>query len=387
MGTGEATVKAAVIDRVRALESVANDHRAEFDQLRRMPPAVMQAIIDNDLLRLWAPASVGGAALSAHELVDVIIAASEIEGAIGWMLTNSAAASRLAAFLPPHFAHAWFASPRSLTTVSTAASGRALPADGGYRISGRWPFCSSSQEATRFCGLCEIVTPENSTDTPELIFVHLDIDSVKIEDNWQVSGLRGTGSCDVVVDDVFVEANGVHPFVNPEPREAGLLYRLPTLSIFPLTVSIVPLGLARAALKEFRSLATKRSRAGSSLPLAEREWIQFEIGRAEAHQRGAHAFILKALDELTSSIDSAPERWIEARVNFRLALTYSANACIEAVNIIAACAGTSAIQETHRIERIGRDMAAATKHVAMSANNYLVAGRVALGQPPGVSRF
>jgi len=387
MDRGEATANYAVIDRVRALEPVANDHRAEFDQLRRMPPAVMQAIVDNDLLRLWAPVSVGGSGLSAHDLVDVIIAASQIEGAIGWMLTNSAAASRLAAFLPPDSAHAWFAAPRSLTAVSTATNGRAVPVAGGYRISGRWPFCSSSQEATRFCGLCEIATPEKSPDTQELIFAHLDIDSVTIEDNWQVSGLRGTGSCDVIVDDVFVEANGVHPFINPEPREAGLLYRLPTLSIFPLTVSIVPLGLARAALTEFQSLAAKRSRAGSSLPLAEREWIQFEIGRAEAHQRSAHAFILKALDELTSSIDSSQERRTEARINFRLALTHSANACIEAVNIIATCAGTSAIQETHRIERIGRDMAAATKHVAMTANNYLVAGRVALGQPPGLSRF
>ena len=102
-----------------------------------------------------------------------------------------------------------------------------------------------------------------------------------LHDNWQVSGLCGTGSGDFEFDDVFVPDRFVHP-QQPEPTQPGTLYRLPTGSIYPWTVAVVPVGLARGALREFLAIAGKRKRRNDTLPLAERELVQSEVGRIEA---------------------------------------------------------------------------------------------------------
>jgi alkylation response protein AidB-like acyl-CoA dehydrogenase len=229
---------------------------------------------------------------------------------------------------------------------------------------------------------------EGAGDDPRqnLICVYLPAEAVRIIDNWHVSGLRGTGSCDFTVEDVFVPADHVHGFLEAAPTQSGLLYRLPVASIFPFSVALVPLGIARGAIADFLSIAT-RTRGGTSVPLREREMIQADVARAEALRRSAKALILEALADLETALDKGGEDLLRARAFFRVSLAHAAENCQRAVHMMAAAAGTAAISETAPLERRVRDVDAAVKHVAMGPHNFVVGGRVLLGLEPGTARF
>ena len=176
--------------------------------------------------------------------------------------------SRGAGLLPETVAVKFFKQPDCFVAGSTASVGTLVPAAGGYRVSGRWPFVSGVHAARRFMGLCQI---DGASEDPRehLVCAYMPIEAVRVEDSWHVSGLRGTGSCDIVVEDAFVPEEHVHRFLEPEPRMPGLLYRMPTISLFPFSVALVPLGIARAAIADFFGLAG-RTRGGTAQPLRER---------------------------------------------------------------------------------------------------------------------
>lgn len=149
---------------------------------------------------------------------------------------------RAGAFLPMDSARAIFADPAAFVVSGTAGGGRAVSVDGGYLVTGRWPFGSGASHATWFSPLCEV---DDAGGGPGRgIFAYAPRSAVVLHDNWQVSGLCATASVDFECRDVFVSNSFVHPF-QPEPTHPGVLYRLPTASIFPWTVAVVPLGLAR----------------------------------------------------------------------------------------------------------------------------------------------
>lgn len=377
---------ASAVERVRSLAPIVAAWRGDLDIQRQLPQPVIQGLIERDLLRLWAPPEIGGGGLPARELVDVVEEAAALDGAVGWTITNAAVASRLAGNLPQAVAARLFGPPNALCATSTAAIGSAAAVEGGYRVTGRWPNCSSLHHATSVMVLCAEAASDSVAE-PQPICCHIDANAGSIVDEWHVSGLRGTGSCDFVLEGAFVPHDQCHAFIDDEPLASGALYRLPILTLLPLSVGIVPLGLARAALEEFSAIATWRRRSGSSAPLAEREWVQYEIGRAEARRRAARALILDAVTTLEAALDGPPEALRAARLFLRPALTQAAELCHAAVDAVARCAGMAAIQEAHRLERIVRDLDAAMKHVAVSPNGYVLGGRAALGQSPGTNRF
>lgn len=369
------------IERLRRIAPVVAAQRDAFEADRDIPQPVVRALREADLLRLWAPRALGGAELSFVETAALIEEAAALEGALGWVLTNAAVASRMAAFLPQANAADWFADAGALMATATSAVGRAERVDGGYRVSGRWPFCSGIRHARHFMGLCDIAGEDR------LVLCRLEPSQYRIHDTWHVSGLAGTGSFDVEAEAAEVAAAGVVPLLDAVAEADGPLYRLPLLSIFPFSVALVPPGLARAAIETFRDGAAARVRSGASVPMAEREWVHMEIGRAEARRRGAKAAILDALAALEAASVGGGTGLVAARAEFRATLSQSAEDCVAAVDRIAACAGTAAIRQGGRLERIVRDLDAAVKHIAMSPTNFIVAGRVALGLEPGVLRF
>ena len=234
-------------------------------------------------------------------------------------------------------------------------------------------------------GVCAL---KGASEDPResLVCAYFSAEDVRIVDNWHVSGLRGTGSCDFEVDDLLVPADQVHRFLEPAPTEPGPLYRMPMLSLFPFSVALVPLGIARAAIEAFVTIAG-RTRGGTSLPLREREMIQADVARAEALRRSAKALILDALGDLEAALDEGGERLVRARAFFRVSLAHAAESCQRATGLMAAAAGTAAISEASPLERCVRDMDAAVKHVAMGPHNFAVGGRVVLGLEPGTARF
>lgn len=370
---------------IQRLTPLISQHRRHFDEQRRVPDEVFTALADAGLFRLYLPKTLGGPELSPFDFMTVVEAASALDGSVGWLVGNGGGMSRIAGYLPEDVACDWFADPHAFVVSATGAIGTAQPADGGFRVSGRWPFGSGAHHATRFMGLASIKTADGQEVPP--ICCYFAESDVELHDTWFVSGLRGTGSCDFEVHDVFVPVRHTHPLVDLKPTHPALLYRLPGLSAFAWTVSVVPLGIARGAIDTFVELAGKKMRLGTTVPMRDREIVQDMVGRAEIALRAARAYLVDAMAELMVAIDIGGDRLLQARAFFRAACANAAETAVRIVDMIAANAGTAAIFETGTLERSVRDVHAATKHVAMSPNNYIVTGRLKLGLEAGTTRI
>ncbi len=370
-----------LLEAIRQIAPRIHQRRDEFDRLRRLPDGIFDALADAGLFRLWLPRAVGGPELSPFEFMSVIEAVSALDGSVGWVIGNGGGMSRAGGYIGRDVARGWFADRRAFVAAATGAVGTATPVRGGYRVSGRWPFGSGAHHASLFMGLAA-----ERPDAPRLC-CYVDRRHVTILDNWHVSGLRGTGSCDFELHDVFVPAAHVHPLLDMTPTDPGLVYRMPPLSVFAWTISAVPLGIARGAIDAFVELAGRKTSLGTSTLLRERELIQSTVGRAEAMHRAARAFLVDAMTELMEATDGEGERLVEARMAFRLAAAFAAENATHIVEMLAAAAGSPSILETCRLERAVRDAHAAARHIAMSPNNYIVGGKLALGLDISTARF
>lgn len=372
------------LEAIHALAPLVAEHRASFDQDRRLPQPVFDALADAGLFRLWLPKQLDGPELSPLEFMTVVEAASALDGTVGWLVGNGAGMSRAGGYLPVSVAREWFSHPRTFIVAATGAVGQAVPVDGGYRISGHWPFGSGAPNASHFMGL--VATREEGRDQSPFC-CYFGREHVMLHDNWHVSGLRGTASVDFEVRDLFVPAAQTHGFLDMSPTQPGLIYRLPALSMFPWTVSVVPLGIVLGAIDSFAELAASKARLGTNAVLRDREIVQARFGRLKAAHRAARALLVVAMTELMVAMDVGGGRLVRARAELRAACAHAAESALRIVDTLAADAGTSALFESCALERAVRDVHAAVKHVAMSPNAYVIAGRVALGLDPGTSRF
>jgi len=369
--------------RLRDLSETVAQERAGFDSAGRLPDDLYGRLAAVGLFRLWLPVGLGGPELSALDFMDVVEEAAVLDGAIGWLVGNGGGMARAGAYLPVNSAQEIFADPAAFIVSGTGGVGRAVPVDGGYRVTGRWPFGSGASHATWFTPLCEV--EESGAGSGRLMFAYAPRANVLLHDNWQVSGLCATASVDFEFRDVFVPDHFVHAY-QPEPTQPGTLYRLPTASIFPWTVATVPLGLARGAVAEFVRLALHRKRRGDTLPLAERELVQSEMGRIEARLCAARAFLRQAMTDLLDAVAAGADL-VPARVRFRLACTFASEASLSSIGQLTEMAGAVAISRSCPLERYERDARAAAKHIAMSAAAYITGGKLILGQDLSQARF
>lgn len=371
------------LEAIERLAPLIAEHRAAFDSERRLPDAVFNALADAGLFRLWLPAGLGGPELSPLEFMRVVEAACAIDGSVGWIVANGAGMSRAGGYLPEHVARDWFSDPNAFIVSATGAVGAAQPVEGGYRVSGRWPFGSGAAHASRFMGLAAV----KDSKSPAPLCCYFAAENVTIHDTWHVSGLRGTGSSDFEVSDVFVPADHTHDLLSSVPTQPGLVYRMPGLSIFPWSITGAPLGIASGALATFTEMATQsKTRLGITTCLRDREMIQSMVGRAEATLGAARAFLAASLMDLVTDLDVGGDRLLRSRVRLRTACAYAAEASASVVQMLAKETGAGAIFESNSLERAVRDMDAAVKHVAMSPYSYIIAGRLQLGLDPGTAR-
>lgn len=364
------TTAAGFRARLRELSGAVAEERDGLDTAGRLSDDLYRKLAAAGLFRLWLPAAFGGAELSALDFMDVVEEASALEGADGWLVGNGGGMARTAAFLPEASAREIFADPDAFVVSGTAGVGRAERVEGGYRVTGHWPFGSGSPHATWFSPFCEVY--ENGNATGQRILVYAPHDEVIRHDNWHVSGLRGTGSGDFEFKDVFVLEHFAHPH-QPEPTQPGTLYRLPTMSVFPWTVATVPLGPARGTLSEFVSLACKKKRKGDSIPLIERELVQSEVGRIVARLDAARALLRQGMSDLLNAVESGTDP-MPAHVRFRVGCTFASEIALAAIGQLTEIAGAVSILQSCPLERYERDAQAAAKHTAMSPAAYIPGG-------------
>ncbi len=372
--------------------SLAADIRAsagETERDRRLAPSLVAKMAEAGLFRLCVPHDLGGLEASPRAAIEVLEEIATADGAAGWCLMVAITSSLVAGYLDEATARTVFGDPGAVVSGVFAPRGLAHRVDGGYRVSGRWPFASGCQHATSLLGGAVILeggAPRKGADgVPETRLMIFPAAEVTIHDTWNVVGLAGTGSHDIEVKDVFVpHARSVSFFTDRRTRTSAL-YELPAFGLLALGVAAVALGIAQSAAADFRRLACEKTPFGGKRPLAARPAIQTHLAEIEALLRSARAFLHDSVDrafQATQSGDGVP---IERRVEMRLAACHATTSAARVVDLAYTAAGGSSIYASSPLQRCFRDVHVATQHVMVGPVIQELCGKVLAGQDADTS--
>jgi alkylation response protein AidB-like acyl-CoA dehydrogenase len=394
MDTFSRNQSALLLDAAGGLAPLVSAVRGRLDAERRLPDELVQAIGDAGLFAMWLPRAIGGPELPPLEFLEVIEELSRQDGSVGWCTAIAAGHGRFAGALPERAAEEIFGSGRVVLAGSLNPAGKAMAVPGGYRVTGRWAYGSAIAHSQWVYGNCvthDHAGPHDGADGgPPLRLCLFPRAAAEVIDTWQVSGLRGTGSHDFQVADLFVPEDHTVPLVrfNPVATQPGAIYAVPMASIFPSILTAVMLGIARAAIDALVTLAVGKTPAASQTVLREKALAQADIARAEALVRGGRAFLFNEVETMWQDVLAGCEVTMQRRALVLLAACQGARQAVQAVNLVYAAAGGTAIREDNRIERCFRDLHAAAQHFAVSEHSNLEPiGRVLFGLEPGVMRF
>jgi alkylation response protein AidB-like acyl-CoA dehydrogenase len=278
----------------------------------------------------------------------------------------------MAAFLSPEVAMHIYTSPtvRSAGVFAPNARGRAV--DGGFRVSGRWQWGSGTQHSEWVVGgaLCD-------DDTQRVCFFPSHV--LEFHDTWYTSGLRGTGSLDFSVSDVFVPTEyTIRPGVDRATVDEPMA-RFPNVTLLALGIAAVGVGVARRALDEFVELASDKTPQFSSRTLSESGFAQSEFARAEARLRAASAYLRDEVGTACAVAGAGDRVTVESRVAMRLAAAHAAVESVAAVDAAWTLAGGTAVYDSSPLGRCLRDVHVVTQHIMVAPKLNETLGRSLLG--------
>ncbi len=385
-----ATDIASILDAAQNMTPQIAALRSEIERERRLPSSLVETMRMAHLFELWLPRKFGGLELHPIDFVRVIEVLSRADGSVGWCATIANVYGLLAGSLSEAAAGQIFGN-HEIVAGTINPTGMAIAVDDGYRVTGRWAYGSGIDYSSWVLGNCIIhdgSTPRRtSSGAPDMRFMFFPRSDVEIIDTWHVGGMRGTGSHDFRVDDLFVPIDRSIPAFVSLGTQPGTLFRTPLISLFVVALAAVTLGIARAALDALYELAGAKTPMGSAVLLRDRPAAQSSAARAEALVQAARAFVFDAIGEQWDEVAAGKQPSLQKRASIRLACTYAGEACGAAVDLAYQTAGGSALYDSNRFERCFRDIHAATQHIGLTTNNYELAGRVLFGVDPGTSRF
>jgi len=371
-----------ILEHIRSLEPTMRQSAETIEADRRLPPDLARRLMEAQVFRLGTPRAYGGPELDPMSQVRVVEELARIEGSVGWLSMISTAGSFLAAFLDPPVAQRFFGNVDSVLAGNLRPPQRADLVDGGYRVSGRFRFGSGCRHASVMacgCVVYERGEPRlNRRGEPHIRVMLVPVSKVTIIDVWDTTGMRGTGSNDYIVDNVFVPLEESPSMAEP-PRYRAPLYSFPQMYL--VSHAGVPLGIARSALDFVISLSGRKEIAPGRL-IRDDTRAQETIAWAEAHLGAARAFVYSTLEDIWATLNQGDKPTAQQRANYRLMITYSHQAAKDLISKLYDLAATSSIFRTGHLDRDMRDIMTACQHRVVHSNMYSPAGRLLLGLDP-----
>ena len=351
------------------------ERREEFDALSHVPRDMIERFKQVGIYRAATPKCFGGDALAPGLFLQMIERISEADGSAGWVASFGSAGVYLAALPPETLAELYADSPDLVFAGGLFPIQPATQVEGGWRVSGTWKFASGCKGADVLGVGIGIGGPGGKPRT-----ALLRARDVEIVENWNVVGLKGTGSHDLKLDNAFVADDWT--FIRGgESNIDEPLYRYPTIAYAAQVLAVVNLGLARAALDEITRMASSSGVTGAP-KLGDRAYVRIEIGKAEAELQAARGFFYDATETVWDSILAGNAVSPEQVSQLRLAAVHVSRAGADVVRRAYSLAGTTAIYLNHPLQRYLRDAMVVTQHAFLSDGMYDGAGAVLLDVPP-----
>jgi alkylation response protein AidB-like acyl-CoA dehydrogenase len=374
----------------RALGPTIADAADWIERERRLPPPIVEQLRQAGFFRMLMPASVGGGELDLPTYTRVVEEVARADASTAWCVGQGAGLGTCVAYASPEVAAAVFTDPGiSLANGPGVANqpGRARATPGGYRVTGRWMFASGCLHATWMLAICELYDADGNrrraaSGQPELRSMLVPRAAVEIVDIWHVSGLRGTGSNQFEIADLFVPEEHALWLNARARREPGPLYLFPASAVFGPCFSSLGLGVARAAIDAFVDQASGKTPRGLSRSLRDSPVVQSTLARAEARLGAARAYLRKTLREVWDAVSTRGELRLDQRVALRLAATHGIHEAAAVVDVAYELAGSHAIFADQAFERRFRDVHAVTQQLQGRAAHFETVGRFLLGLEP-----
>jgi indole-3-acetate monooxygenase len=369
-----------------AVAPILQAEGAKIDALGQLTPTVVDALHAHGLYRMLLPRRLNGhdAGLDTFVRVMEILAAGDASTA--WCVGQATGCSMAAAYVDPSVAEEiWGDDPRGVLAWGFQLEGRAKVVPGGYRVTGKWAFGSGGHHASWMGAHCHVELADGSllTDADGTLIERtmlLRRDQISWVSNWDVVGLRGTGSDSYTLTDVFVpEAYTVRRDIDAERRIDEPFFRFTTTNAYACGFAGVSMGIARSMLEALKDLAQTKKPSHSARTLRDSPVMHHLIAENEAKLRSARAFVLETIDDGWDSIRRTGTMGTENRVLMRLATTTAIQRAKEVAEFAYLEAGATAIFRSNAFERKMRDIHASAQQVQGRTNHIETCGRYFVG--------
>lgn len=365
-------------ERAKGLLGLVREHADESESQRHLKGEVATAFAQEGLFRIAAPVDFFGSEEDPVTQIETIETVASVDGSAAWNLMIGIETFGLIA---PGFIHCreLIEDQSVIMCSSTASAGRAEKVDGGYRVTGRWGFCSGCHNSDLF-GATVFLYKNGERVQGGHQYLVVPKPEFEILDTWHTSGLCGSGSHDVVLEDVFVPEERLVAPLGQVQHQSPLL-RMPFRSRLCYNKVAIAFGLARSALDSFVELAEGKVPRFTSKSLKNRGWAQRAIAESEVRVLSARALVIELVESLweKARLDQ-PVSDKEAAI-FQLACSDAVRGCIASVSQLVEAAGTTANQKGHPLERTARDIKVVGQHQTVAPHHIEDAGRVLLGVP------
>jgi len=364
-------------NRAQAVAAIAKECAEAGDRDGRLAAPVVEAFHREGVLGMWVPRTLkGGLELGPLASMDILEQVSNADPSAGWVLMAASLATGTGgAYLGDEAVAQLFGQDRLPVIAGQGTRpGTATPVSGGFRLTGSWSFASGIKHGSHIHTLA--VVP----DTGDARIFVLPVEQATLIDNWDVLGLRATGSIDYRIDDVFVPDAFTHPATTEKPLRGGHLYSLGIIGLALLCHSAWAAGIGRRILDE---LAAKvQAGVGRTGTLASSEAFHEQYAKAEGKYRAARAFVRETWGDVNASLDAGTPLTVRQNTLLRLALANITWACHDVSEFAYTAAGTIALR-SGPMQRLFRDMHAGTQHITSAPPVIRNTGRELAGLATG----
>ena len=380
----DATDAEIIIARANALTEVVGAHADETERLRRPADANCAAIRRAGIHRIFQPARFGGAEAPFRTGVEVLSAIGRGCGSTAWVLAQNITHNMMVSQWPQEAQETVWADPTALLSgILIPGIGKATVVDGGYRLSGRWPFVSGV-DVCDFALFTAFVP-----DGDRLIDLHLILprEQFEIIDTWYAIGLKGSASNDVSIDDVFVPRHmtldgeflrGRAPRYDGEP----VVFQAPNYAMFGSMIGSAQLGIAEGGVATYLDQAVGRVARMSTKKVADYNTHHVKVAEAVTCLKAARQLIYGTCDLATAILESGRLPTLEERAQFRAEAALAGQLSARAMAVVWDAGGGGAIYDRNPLSRYYRDISAAARHITQNWDaNLGTFGRMKLGLP------
>jgi alkylation response protein AidB-like acyl-CoA dehydrogenase len=376
-----------LLDRAAKLDPLVREHADEAERERRLSKPVTEALREAGFFRMFRPLARGGLELDPVSTFRVIEALAHSDSASGWNVQIANASEPFGAWFPSAVTREALSSEHAVMAGAFNPPRRAVPVEGGYRLSGKTPFNSNCHSATCFIGLASIYDGDaqrlDDSGAPVTLLTLFPSEDARIIENWDTLGMCGTGSHDVSVEEIFVPEERAVPFLPLTQPSEGYEAPLHRLSVWPsVACQAAPsLGIAQAALDDLVALGMKVP-AYTQRSLRNRAVVQLQLAQAAGKLGAARAFFHATYGEAWRIAQSGRGLEMRERAKCQLSASHAVTASAEAIDLVHACVGASGIRNDQRFQKYFRDIHVITQHAFVCASRLEAVGQVMLDLEP-----